>query len=79
MEAECRKGDPELFFSPEGERGEPRMDREREAKSVCGRCPVSSDCLEYALMTERRSTRYGVWGGQTAEERAVLVSFRRYQ
>lgn len=37
-----------------------------EARSVCGPCPVRSDCLEYALIADER---WGVWGGLTAPER----------
>lgn len=36
-----------------------------EAKAFCGRCPVASQCLAYALGNEK----YGLWGGLTPEER----------
>ena len=33
---------------------------------VCGQCPVTTECLEFALGTNQES---GVWGGLTEEER----------
>lgn len=63
----CRDADPELFFSPEAERGPRRRARERAAKSLCARCPVVRECLQHAL---RVREPYGVWGGLTTGERA---------
>lgn len=40
-----------------------------EAKTVCGWCPVSLECLDYALRTRSGA---GVWGGFTGEERVKL-------
>lgn len=37
-----------------------------EAKAVCARCPVTAECLAYALVHDER---YGVWGGKTSRER----------
>ncbi len=63
----CNDADPELFFSPESERGPRRLARERGAKTLCSRCPVIEQCLEHAL---RVKEPYGVWGGLTPGERA---------
>lgn len=41
----------------------------REAKGVCGRCPVRAECLEYALANDER---FGVWGGMSERERRRL-------
>jgi WhiB family redox-sensing transcriptional regulator len=62
--AVCRNKDPELFF-PVGTTG-PALDQLAEAKSVCRRCPVTDECLTWALDTGQRS---GVWGGLSEEER----------
>lgn len=35
------------------------------AKSICGRCPVQSECLNYALV----NGFVGVWGATTPKER----------
>ncbi|MGA5065377.1 WhiB family transcriptional regulator [Streptomyces exfoliatus] len=37
-----------------------------EAKELCGWCPVSSDCLNYAL---ENVLKEGIWGGLTEAER----------
>lgn len=60
----CRSEDPELFF-PIGTSG-PALLQAEQAKQVCGRCPVSSDCLKWAFETGQD---VGVWGGMTEEER----------
>ena len=39
------------------------------ARRVCGQCPVTTECLEFALGTNQES---GVWGGLTEEERRRL-------
>ncbi|HEX4288967.1 MAG TPA: WhiB family transcriptional regulator, partial [Trebonia sp.] len=36
----------------------------------CARCPVRSECLDFALRTRQM---HGVWGGTTAEERYLLL------
>ena len=55
--------------------------RVQTAKRICARCPVRTDCLEYAMTGADRSwpgqDGEGVWGGLTAPERAVLALQRR--
>ena len=41
----------------------------RDAKAVCARCPVRSECLEFAL---RLKVAHGVWGGLSERERRTL-------
>jgi WhiB family redox-sensing transcriptional regulator len=65
--AACRDEDPELFF-PVGTSG-PALTQVAEAKAVCHRCPVASDCLAWALATGQDA---GVWGGMSEEERRAL-------
>lgn len=43
----------------------------RLVKEVCALCPVTEDCLAYAMQTRQSE---GVWGGLTSSER---VSLRR--
>lgn len=69
--AVCRDEDPELFF-PIGKKG-PAAKQTEEAKAVCRRCPVSDQCLEWAL-TSGEDT--GVWGGLSEDERRALKSRR---
>ena len=65
-DAICRDTDPELFF-PVGTTGHALVQIDR-AKQVCGECPVSDECLQYALETNQDS---GVWGGTSEEERQI--------
>ncbi len=61
--AACRGLDTSLFFPARGE-------STAEAKAVCASCPVSDDCLWFALGdSDRRPQRFGVWGGSTERHR----------
>lgn len=62
--ASCRDEDPELFF-PIGNEG-PAEGQIREARRICAKCPVASECLEWALGNGQDD---GIWGGMTASER----------
>jgi WhiB family redox-sensing transcriptional regulator len=66
--AACRGQDLELFFSE-------ALDKITAAKRICGRCPVRALCLDEVLGAENTS-RYGVYGGLSAPERAKLVGQR---
>jgi WhiB family redox-sensing transcriptional regulator len=67
----CRGEDPALFFAPSHiERKEERDSREAGAKSICHRCPVRADCLDYAIDTREG---HGVWGGLNELERRALI------
>lgn len=68
----CKEEDPELFF-PLGEEHTsgkaptgPVQEQQDEAKAVCRRCPVVSDCLAWAIESGQD---FGVSGGMTPEER----------
>jgi WhiB family transcriptional regulator, redox-sensing transcriptional regulator len=69
LRAACRHLDSGIFFSPDGERGRERDAREARAKAICARCPVIGPCAAYAIQHDER---YGVWGGLSERERAVL-------
>jgi WhiB family redox-sensing transcriptional regulator len=60
--AVCRDKDPDIFFPL-------TITGEQDAIRVCEGCPVSFDCLEFAL--EAR-IRFGIWGGMTEKERRNL-------
>lgn len=66
-EGSCLNEDPELFF-PVGNSG-PAVLQVEEAKAVCSRCPVASQCLRWALETHQDA---GVWGGLDEEERRAM-------
>jgi WhiB family redox-sensing transcriptional regulator len=56
-----------LFF-PIGSTG-PALLQIEEAKAVCRRCPVVSECLSWALDSGQDA---GVWGGMSEDERCAL-------
>jgi WhiB family transcriptional regulator, redox-sensing transcriptional regulator len=65
--AACRNIDPELFFPPR--RTGAGLDHIEAAKSVCRRCAVQLECLEFALAANQQD---GVWGGTSEDERRHL-------
>ena len=65
-QAACRDVNPDLFFSPESERGRRKRARELVAKALCGTCPVQAECRRHAVQV---GEPYGVWGGTTESER----------
>lgn len=65
--AACHDKDPELFF-PLGNAGTSLQQLE-EAKSVCRKCNVVTECLRCAIETNQD---YGVWGGLSEDERRTL-------
>jgi WhiB family redox-sensing transcriptional regulator len=66
-QASCRDSNPDLFF-PIGTTGL-ALDQIDAAKTVCEACPVTEQCLEFALATNQEA---GVWGATTEEERRKL-------
>jgi WhiB family redox-sensing transcriptional regulator len=72
--AACRGEDAEMFFAPNYfERKEEKEQREVQAKTICARCPVRDECLEYAL---RNREPHGIWGGLNESERKSLIRSR---
>lgn len=72
--AACAEVDPELFFPARAENRP--LTQVAEAKKVCAGCPVSQQCLDWALETRQDS---GVWGGMSENERRRLHRrVRRY-
>lgn len=63
----CREEPPATFFPSDGVGVE-------VAKRICGNCPVSETCLEYAL--ENRID-HGVWGGTSERQRRRILKARR--
>ncbi|HEV2368855.1 MAG TPA: WhiB family transcriptional regulator [Acidimicrobiales bacterium] len=71
-EAACRLMPADLFFPVGAAAG--ALEEIEAAKRVCGGCPVSVECLEFALSTRQE---FGVWGGLDEEERRLIVKGRR--
>lgn len=61
----CREVGTEMFFPPDDK--PVARDFYANAKSICNKCEVISECLEYGI----RET-YGVWGATTPTERVLL-------
>lgn len=70
--AACLDSDPDLFF-PIGTSGQ-ALDQTEQAKAYCRRCPVITQCLDWALATNQHD---GVWGGLSEDERRTLRRRRR--
>jgi len=68
----CRDTSPDLFF-PVGTTGV-ALDQIAAAKRICEECPVTRECLEFALATGQES---GIWGGATEEERRAARRARQ--
>lgn len=64
--AECQFIDPELFFPERG-------GSTKAAKRVCADCPVSAQCLDFAL---DNFEWWGIWGGKSERERRLLLAAR---
>lgn len=58
-EAACRGMSADLFFPERGE-------STRESKDACAECPVTAECLDFALVG---SEKFGVWGGMSERQR----------
>lgn len=62
-----RKGRPVYSWDAEN----PRIHAVREAISVCHRCPVKNECLQYSFEAKEPA---GVWGGIDAITRAEMIT-----
>jgi WhiB family redox-sensing transcriptional regulator len=62
LDAACRGCDSNIFFTSRGENK-----ALAKAKAICARCPVTQECLEYAL--SQPFTCQGVYGGTSERER----------
>jgi len=65
--AACRSCDPDLFF-PVSSSGL-SLRQVAEAKKICARCPVRTQCLAFTLRTRQV---HGVWGGTSEQDRYLL-------
>jgi len=65
-DAPCRQAPDMFFIDKQDPMGFEKM---RTSKALCGTCPLSLLCLEYAL--EANET-HGIWGGTTHNERKSI-------
>ncbi|MEU1880871.1 WhiB family transcriptional regulator [Streptosporangium sp. NPDC020072] len=77
--AACKGERLELFFGPgEGETRENTKEKETrtgKAKTICRRCPVRTECLEWHLQVS--VVQHGVAGGLDEAERTSYLSQQR--
>lgn len=66
----CRDEDPELFFPVGRSESAHAMQQTAEAKAVCRRCPVQTECRAWALSAR---PEYGVFGGLSEDERRAML------
>jgi len=66
--ASCKGKDNTMFFG--NENGNVPSDVARKVKRICSECPVSFECLNFAIENEEQ---YGIWGGLTAKERKSII------
>jgi WhiB family redox-sensing transcriptional regulator len=66
-DAACAGEETDLFF-PVGQSADAII-QTSQAKAVCARCPVQTECLTFALDTGQND---GVWGGLAEDERRLL-------
>lgn len=67
-DALCSQVDPGIFH-PEGPQAHYSESIARTAIGVCRRCPVTAECLSWALEVD---DRFGVLGGTTPSQRAQM-------
>jgi WhiB family transcriptional regulator, redox-sensing transcriptional regulator len=65
--AACADLGPTIFYDP-------MPSSVRAAKAVCGRCPVSAECLGHAVAN---GEQFGIWGGRAEAERAMALALAR--
>ncbi|MGX1267943.1 WhiB family transcriptional regulator [Streptomyces phaeoluteigriseus] len=65
----CLSEDPDLFFPIGGSNSGPTAMQMDEAKAVCRHCPVTRQCLAWAVDT---GPVEGIWGGTTEGERRAM-------
>lgn len=68
------KDKTELFF-PTEEDAKRAFIFYKQAKAICAECPVSEQCLQYALDEQ---LFFGVWGGKSPNERRELYKKHIY-
>jgi WhiB family redox-sensing transcriptional regulator len=67
--AACAAEDPELFYPSVEGRADITKRSTAQAKAICARCPVRTECLDYAIRFDEPD---GVWGGKTRIERVKM-------
>lgn len=63
----CKGKDTNIFYPEINAKGGKRQIA--DVKAICKICPVSSDCLTFAINNDEQ---FGIWGGLLPKERAKI-------
>jgi WhiB family redox-sensing transcriptional regulator len=75
--AECQTDNATYFYAPSHFERKPEKDlREGIARSLCRRCKVREQCLNYSIAV---AESHGIWGGLNELERKRLLRSMRAQ
>jgi WhiB family redox-sensing transcriptional regulator len=66
----CKNVDPDIFFPEDYDDSVAVLN----AKVICKDCPLTNDCLVYAV---KDSSLDGIWGGTTPKERRNMRRRKR--
>lgn len=67
--AACKGISIDVFYFESDDENRNLKKQTDKAKAFCKECPVSKECLSYAL---NEDIKFGVWGGFTSRERGSL-------
>ena len=70
MSSAACKSLTDLFYDVDGESPSAKREREIQAKSICHRCRVRKECLDYSITN---GIRTGIWGGISEAGRRSLI------
>jgi WhiB family redox-sensing transcriptional regulator len=74
LDAACVRTDPEVFYPLDLDPGSAGV---VAAKRICASCPVRRECLTDVMAAEDPARRWGISGGTTPSERAVIFAAQR--
>ncbi len=66
-DAACKGADPDWFHPPDGY---PSL--KEYGLAICKQCPVTEQCLNYAMSFKLIEDQYGIYGGTTPIQRQHL-------
>lgn len=67
--ANCKKIGPAIFFA-DNENSNESKKNDKLAKSICSKCNVRPECLNYSL---NQQISFGIWGGFSSRERNAII------
>lgn len=69
---ECTEANPDYWFADEHDEDEKFGKSEQViAMTICKRCPIKNQCLQYAL---EKNISHGIWGGLVPAQRNAYIN-----